>query len=164
VSEIRYGRERVRAGLKKELGRMVERCGQSPRWVRERGSAEVAGKTELTRGPHGAARERARGRTVYGADKAELKCRESGHAHAMVAHTDRSAPPGRARDGARVCECRLSMTGGTHLSGGEGAHTCGLARLGGPARLKSVFPFSLDFQMLFFLFSQGIQIKFKHNS
>jgi hypothetical protein len=46
VSEMRQGRETV-----------CERHGRSPRRVRGRGSAVVAGKIELTRGAHGAARE-----------------------------------------------------------------------------------------------------------
>jgi hypothetical protein len=47
----------VRAGLKKELGRVGRRCGRSSWRARRRGSAAVAGKTELTRLAHGAERE-----------------------------------------------------------------------------------------------------------
>jgi hypothetical protein len=49
-------------------------------------------------------------------------------AHAMEVGPDRSAPPGKGREGARACGCGLSLTGGTHLLGGASA--CGLARLG----------------------------------
>jgi hypothetical protein len=54
-------RERVRAGLKKELGYVVERRGRSPWRTRERRSATVVGKIELTGSPiaqrHGRANE-----------------------------------------------------------------------------------------------------------
>jgi hypothetical protein len=52
--------ERVRVGLKKKLGHMGRRRGRSSRHARGRGSAAVAGKTELTRLSHGAERERGR--------------------------------------------------------------------------------------------------------
>jgi hypothetical protein len=57
----------VRAGLKKELGHVSERCGWSSRRARKRESAAVVGKTELTRLAHGTTRERERvGRTREG--------------------------------------------------------------------------------------------------
>jgi hypothetical protein len=46
---MRQGRERVRAGLKKELGHVGERRGRSPQRAREHGSAAVVGKIELIR-------------------------------------------------------------------------------------------------------------------
>jgi hypothetical protein len=51
-------RERVQAGLKKELWRMGRRCGRSSRRARGCGSAAVAGKMELTRLAHDTERER----------------------------------------------------------------------------------------------------------
>jgi hypothetical protein len=50
-------RERVRARLKRELGRVGERHGQSPRRTRGRGPAAVAGKMGLTWLAHRVARE-----------------------------------------------------------------------------------------------------------
>jgi hypothetical protein len=66
----------VRAGFKKELGRVGERCGRSPRWVRVRGSAAVSEKTADKAAPRGNERERARGRTVHGVDEAGPRRRE----------------------------------------------------------------------------------------
>jgi hypothetical protein len=54
----------------------------------------------------------------------------------------------------RACGRELSLTGGAHLLGGAGARAACLCWTG-PVGLKSVFPFSLNFQMLFFLFSLG---------
>lgn len=85
-----------------------------------------AGKTELSRGPHDAARERARGQTVHGADKVGPQRREREWARAGGGGglgADRLAPPGRGREGARVYGRGLSLTGGTHLSSGASTHT-----------------------------------------
>jgi hypothetical protein len=57
-------------GAQKELGRVRERRGRSPRRTRGRGSTAIVGKTELTWLAHRSARERERGRTVHDADEA----------------------------------------------------------------------------------------------
>jgi hypothetical protein len=54
-------RERVRAALEKEPGRMDKRCGWFSRRACGRGSGVVAGKMKLTGLAHGAKRERGRG-------------------------------------------------------------------------------------------------------
>jgi hypothetical protein len=140
-------------GLKKELGCVSERRGRSPRRVRERGSAAVAGKTELTKGPHGAARERERvhGRTVHGADEAGPQ-----HKERLRRARGKLAPTGRPQwaEGARACGRGMSLTRGTHLSGETGAR-------GWLCWAKIAFPFFAEFPNAFiFIFS----IEFKSNS
>jgi hypothetical protein len=68
-------------------------CASGPRWI--------AGKTELTRGSHGAARESGRmSKTAWLVDEAGPRGREGkGHAWARETGADRVAPLGRRRGG-----------------------------------------------------------------
>jgi hypothetical protein len=93
----------------------------------------------LTSGAHGTERER--GPHLRGVD------------------ADRSAPPGRGREGGRARGCRLALIGGSHLSGERTR-----ARLTGPSwavRAELGFSIFLNFEMTFlFVFS----MEFNSNS
>jgi hypothetical protein len=150
----------VWAGLKRELGRVGKRRGWSPRRTRERGSAAVAGKTELTGLAHRAARqsERVAERFMVLTRKARSVEREWVRARERNG-TDRSAPPGKGRE--RVRGRRSSLTGRTHLSGDKGTRAAWL----GWADLTGRFPFFYFFWIsncFSFYFLYGFQIKFKH--
>jgi hypothetical protein len=104
VREVERGRneagekERVQMGLKKDLGQVGERRGWSSRCARGRGSAVVVGQMELTRGPHGVARESEGART-------------------KATGVDEVAPQRRER--ARHARGKLAPTGRPHLAEGE---------------------------------------------
>jgi hypothetical protein len=117
VCELRKGRE--------------SGCGRGSKRARARGRAKwpvsmVGLRTWVSGGcgedrankaaPRRSERERACGRTVHDTDEAGPQRREIGCAHEEVGG-DRSAPPGRGRDRARVRRRGPSLTGGTHLSG-----------------------------------------------
>jgi hypothetical protein len=90
------------AGLKKELGRVSERRGQSRRHARRRGSVTVVGKAELTRRAHGA-EARACGRRQRALTRWARSTERERGARAREVGTDRLAPPSRGRGGARAC-------------------------------------------------------------
>jgi hypothetical protein len=127
-------------GLKKELGHVDEQRRWSPRRARGCGSAAVAGKMVLTGAPrHSDTGARMK---ATGADEAGSQRRERERAaRAREVGTDRLAPPGRGREGARACGRRLSLTGGTHLSGEAGARPRSLAGQCWAAGPNWSFPF-----------------------
>jgi hypothetical protein len=156
-------RERVQARVKKELGRVDERRGWSPRWTRGCGSTTVARKMELTRLVYRATRESegagkqfmALTRQAHNIER-DWACAREGNG------ADRSAPPGIWRWGESVWGCGLSLTGGTHLSGDASARV----RPGWAGLAGSIFPFlwiSKGFSVYLFLWiSNQIQTKFKY--
>jgi hypothetical protein len=112
-------------GAQKELGRMGERRGWSPRRMRGRGSATVWGKTELTGLAHRVARE-----SKHAGERSMALPRRAHSAESVGAcegsGNDRSAPPGRGRGGARVRGRGPSLTNGAHLLGEAGARAAWL--------------------------------------
>jgi hypothetical protein len=78
----------VRAELKKELGRVVERRGRSPRRARTSVSGGCGEVGAHKGAPRRSDRERARGLTVHGANEAGPHRKESGRAWGKLAPTD----------------------------------------------------------------------------
>jgi hypothetical protein len=116
----------VRARLKRELGCVGKQHGRSPWWVRGCGSATVAEKPKLTRGPHGTAREsECAGERFTALTRRACSAEREGTRTREAAPTDRP-PQGRGREGAIACGRGLSLTSGTHLSSGADAHAAWL--------------------------------------
>jgi hypothetical protein len=103
-----------------------------------------AGKADLTRQAHGAKREKGThgGNDSTLANRAREIERERESERAKETGTDRLAPLGSEREREGAHEGELPLTGGVRLSGGAGAHACGLAELIGPTELLSLFLFS----------------------
>jgi hypothetical protein len=156
----------VRAGLKKELGRMGERCGRSPRRVRVRGSVAVSEKTELTRRPHGAARESERAgerftaltRQARDAERERVGVCEREKRRRQIGPTEYRE---RGSETARTWVVADRWDPLVRQSGRAREDWLGCAR---PAGLNLLFLF-MEFSKCFsFYFLYGFQIKFKPNS
>jgi hypothetical protein len=117
------------------------------------GPRRAAGKAELTRRSHGAARgsERAEG-TARCADEAGPRGRDKrAHERGQSVPTTRSHWAERGRESTRGR--KLSLTGGTHLSGDAGARAHGLDGLSWAGWAALAFSISLEFLIAFpFLF------------
>jgi hypothetical protein len=127
--------------------------------VRVRWSTAVLGESGADRTvPRHKEREQAR----WGNDSLRWQggpARQGGNGGAQANGTDKLAPLGRGRGEERARGRKPPLTGGAHLSGGEGAR--GLAGPDWAGWAEIVFPFSLEFLMPFiFIFP----MVFKSNS